>query len=216
MFDATRREIGERTLVSRRLLALIQSLEHSRTLETAAHKGLIFVQLYGVYEYAVRSAVQAMLSAIRTDGLCARDLHYQVLTLVLDPGFISAASSGRRACWGKRSALLQGSDSTAPLVSLADTAFPADGSHYRVRQLHTIWEVFGLSVPVLPEPRLAGRIEELVENRNAIAHGRRTPEEVGGRYSTSEIDKSITDIESVATYVVTAMETHYHGGGVRR
>ena len=174
------------------------------------------MQLYGTYEYAVHSAVQAMLSAIRDDGLCARDLHHRVLTLVLDAAFTSVADSGRRKSWEKRLDLVANFESTVPLLSLDNTTFPTDGSHYRVKQLYTIWSVFGLNVPVLPHPRLIRRIEELVENRNAIAHGRRTPEEVGGRYSTSEIDGTITDIESIGTYVVTAMEAHYKGAGVRR
>ena len=140
----------------------------------------------------------------------------RVLTLVLDGAFTSVAASGRGKSWEKRLDLVANFESTAPLVSLDNTTFPTDGSHYRVKQLQTIWGVFGLDVPVLPEPRLIGRIEELVENRNAIAHGRRTPEEVGGRYSASEMDKTITDIEGVGTYVVTAMEAHYKRGGVRR
>ena len=195
---------------------MVQTLDQSRMLEAAAHKGLIFVQLYGVYEYAVHSAVQAMLSAIRDEGLSAQDLHHRVLTLVLDGAFTSVAASGRGRSWEKRLDLVANFESTAPLGSLDNTTFPTDGSHYRVKQLQTIWGVFGLDVPVLPEPRLIGRIEELVENRNAIAHGRRTPEEVGGRYSASEMDKTITDIEGVGTYVVTAMEAHYKRGGVRR
>ena len=71
-------------------------------------------------------------------------------------------------------------------------------------------------MPVVPEPRLVGRIEELVENRNAIAHGRRTPEEVGGRYSTAEIEKTADDIEKIGSYFVTELERHYNAGGVRR
>jgi hypothetical protein len=85
-----------------------------------------------------------------------------------------------------------------------------------VKQLETIWAVFGLTVPVVPELRLLGRIEELVENRNAIAHGRRTAVEVGGRYSALEIEKRIDDVEQISSYVVTQMEDHYKGGGVRR
>ncbi len=73
-----------------------------------------------------------------------------------------------------------------------------------------------MTTPVVPESRLIGRIDELVENRNAIAHGRRTPEEVGGRYSTSEIEKRVDDIERITIYLVPEMETHYKAGGIRR
>ncbi len=118
--------------------------------------------------------------------------------------------------WEQRLDLVAKLDSTEPLQSLDNTVFPKDGSHYRVKQLETIWAVFGLTVPVVPEQRLIGRIEELVENRNAIAHGRRAAEEVGGRYSSLEIEKTIDDVEQISSYVVTQMEAHLKDGGVRR
>jgi hypothetical protein len=203
-------------LVAKQLIGLVRAFEGSKPPEAATCKGLMFVQLYGTYEYAVRSSVQAVLSSISGDGLCARDIHQRALTLVLHSGFDSASAAGPRRMWEQRLDLMAKLDSTGPLDSLDNSAFPRDGSHYRVRQLETIWAVFGLTVPVVPAPRLVGRIDELVENRNAIAHGRRTAEEVGGRYSTSEIEKTIDDIEQISSYVVTQMEAHYKAGGVRR
>jgi hypothetical protein len=114
---------------------------------------------------------------------------------------------------GVKAILVAGFESTTPLHSLDDTLFPTDGSHYRVAQL---WTIFGITVPVVPESRLIARIDELVENRNAIAHGRRTPQEVGGRYSTSDIEKRIDDIEITTVYLVTEMENHYNSGGIWR
>lgn len=219
MFEAARREVRERTLGSRRLLSSVQILGTSRPLEVAAYKGLILVQLYGVYEYAVQSAVRATLSAISSDRPCAQDLHRAALTLILNSPFLSVVDSGRRTMWQKRLSLVASLESPAPLAPFDDTIFPSDGSQYRVKQLQTIWSIFGLDalgVPVVPEARVLGRIEELVENRNAISHGRRTPEEVGGRYSTAEIEGQITDIEKLALYIITAMEDHYKAGGVRR
>jgi hypothetical protein len=216
VFNITITEINARILVAKQFLGLVRTFEGSKPPEAATCKGLMFVQLYGIYEYSVNSAVQATLSSIRGDGLCPLELHQRALTLVLHSRFISASTAGPRRMWEQRSDLVASIDSTSPLQSLDDTVFPKDGSHYRVRQLQTIWAVFGLAVPVVPEPRLLGRIEELVENRNAIAHGRRTAEEVGGRYSTLEIEKTVDDVGQISSYVVTEMETHYKAGGVRR
>ena len=174
----------------------------------------MFVQLYGAYEYAVHAAVQAVLVAVQADGLCPRDLHQKSLTLILNPQFLSASQGGRT--WERRRDLVASFESTVPLQKIDETLFPKDGSHYRVAQLETIWAVFGITVPVLPEARLKGRIDELVDNRNALAHGRRTPEEIGGRYSTSDIERRVDDIQRVAIYILTQMEEHYKAGGVRR
>ena len=216
MFNVTSTEIGSRVLAAKQLLGVVRAFEVSKPPEAATCKGLMFVQLYGTYEYAVHAAVQATLSFVRSDGLCPRDLHQRALTLVLNSEFISASMAGPGRIWEQRFGLVAGLDSTAPLHSLDNSVFPKDGSNYRVRQLETIWAVFGLTVPVVPEPRLIGRIGELVENRNAIAHGRRTAGEVGGRYSSLEIEKRIDDVEKISTYIVMQLESHYKGGGLRR
>jgi HEPN superfamily RiboL-PSP-like protein len=216
LFDLIRAEINARILVAKQLAALIRASEVARSLEAAVLKGLIFVHLYGIYENAIHSAVRAVLASVRSDQMSPRDLHYKILTLVLHREFASASDAGRLRMWKQRLDLVNSFDSATPLKSLDDTIFPSDGSHYRIAQLETIWTVFGIVVPVVPEPRYIGRIEELVENRNAIAHGRRTPEEVGGRYSVSDIEKRVIDIEQIAIYIVMQMETHYDSGGVRR
>ncbi len=75
---------------------------------------------------------------------------------------------------------------------------------------------FNLSQFVVPDNRHLGRIEELVENRNAIAHGRETAEEVGRRYSTSELGKRIDDVFTLTKYIISTMESHYLTGALHR
>lgn len=184
--------------------------------EAAACRGLLFVLLYGIYEFSVRSTVQGVLSSIRLDGIPPSRIHHRALTLALHPGFISIADSSTKKVWKKRIELVSDIESSLPIASLIDTTFPSDGSHYRVQQINTIWEIFGLTVPVLPENRLIGRIDELVENRNAIAHGRRTADDVGSGFSSDDMRKRIDDIEVISIYLLTEMESHYSRGGVLR
>jgi len=67
---------------------------------------------------------------------------------------------------------------------------------------------------VVPENRLLGRIEEMVENRNAITHGRRTPEDVGRGYSRLDIEERFTDLRRICEHVLGSLETHYNAGGL--
>jgi hypothetical protein len=216
MFAIARAEIGTRILDTKQLITLVRTFEVPNPLEAALCKGLIFVQLYGAYEYAVQSSVQGILLSIRNDGLAPRDLHARSLTLVLDSAFLSASTAGPRRLWARRLGLVSRFDDSSPLQALDNTLFPADGTHYRVGQLQTIWDIFGVSVPVVPEARLLGRIDELVENRNSIAHGRQRPEQVGRRYSIQEVERRIDDVEKIAMHIVSVLETHYTNGGVRR
>lgn len=195
----------------RTFLGLIDSFDRVETIHSSqiTCKGLVFVQLYGVYEFAVRASVQAALSAIKEGRLSPSQLPHEILCLVLDPLWVAAAKAGRSRMWEKRQDLIAKVVSGDSLSDLQDTLFPSDGSHYRVKQLHTIWKIFAIPGPVVPDPRFQGRIHELVENRNAIAHGRITAEEVGRRYTRRDLDLRADDTEVIATYVVETLNDYY-------
>ena len=214
MFSTVYAELAERQLTSQRNVILIKSLEEAAQGPTAsACKGLAFVQLYATYEYAVRAAVQATLIVLRAAGVEIRTLRRDLLALVLDSHWDSASSSGRPRVWESRMALIAHVDSREPTSILRDDLFPSDGSHYRINQLRTIWRIFCVNAPIVPEPRLRGRIEELVENRNAVSHGRRRPEEVGARYSWQDIAKRAEDTDTISHHIVSTLESHVNAGG---
>ena len=215
MFATVSAQIADRCLSSQKTVALIKSLEETSQVALAsACKGLAFVQLYATYEYSVRSAVQATLVALCAAGVEIRTLRRNLLALVLDPHWDSASDSGRPHVWDSRMALIASLDSSELTSTLRDDLFPNDGSHYRIHQLRTIWKIFSVSGPVVSEPRLIGRIEELVENRNAISHGRLTPEEVGSRYSWQEVASRVNDTDTIAGHVVSSLESHVQSGGL--
>ena len=215
MFATVSARIADWHLSNQRTVALIKSLEETSQMPLAsACKGLAFVQLYATYEYSVRSAVQATLVALGAAGVEIRTLHRDLLALVLDSHWKSVSSSGRKHVWDSRGALIASIDSGELTSTLKDDLFPNDGSHYRIQQLYTIWKIFSVSGPVVSEPRLIGRIGELVDNRNAISHGRLTPEEVGGRYSWQEVASRVDDTNAIAGHVVSSLESHVQSGGL--
>ena len=208
IFDLGRTEIAGRIMEGKRFLATASSRTTEHRDESATCRGLLFVQLYGIYEYSVRTAVQGGLEAIRRDGLSCTDVRRSLLSLVLDRQWKSASTSGRERVWETRCDLIYRMTSASPLLDLDNTLFPSDGSHYRVRQLYSIWMLFGISSPIVPEPRLQGRIEEIVDSRNAISHGRQTAYEVGQRHSHSDMEHRINDIETIVSHVIDTMDQH--------
>jgi len=215
MFHIIKRELNERMLVTRKLANHVRSLDPEGLPLAATFKGLTFVQLYATYEHVVRGSVQSMLSSISAETPEYRHLKAHVLSLALDARFEATSNCGPRRRWETRIALLEEATSANPASAIPDTAFPSDGSHYRVRQLQTIWRVFGIAEPVVPESKHNGRIEELVENRNAIAHGRSTAEEVGRRYSDPDISDCIDDIDAICLHILTTVHMHYQQQGHR-
>ena len=216
MFDISRGEVQRRILANKQFLSMAEAIRTTSQREAATCRGLLFIQLYGVYEYSVKSGVQAILSFIRRDVLAPVNIHHQALTLALNASFDSLSNVGPWKTWEKRLALVADLESTLPIQSIVDTAFPADGSHFRARQLQTIWTIFGITGSILPESRYIGRIDELVDIRNAIAHGRRTADEIGSGYSFDDMGKRVEDIERISIHLLTEMEKHYNRGGIRR
>ena len=166
-------------------------------------KGLVFVENYAVYEYVVVRCVDAVTQTLNRRSLELGDLRPEILALVLDPEFMSIAENSRRV-WQRRAGLMRRVRSR-DVAQIRDGLFPSDGSHFRCEQLETVWTLFGVGEPVVPDRRLMGRIDEMVEHRNAIAHGRDAPESVGGRYSVDEIEARVDDIEIVCTHVVSTL-----------
>lgn len=196
----------------REFMMLLHSQGFSSAPNIATGRGLAFVSLYATYEYTVRSSTQTTLASLRKDPLAIGQLRKELLALVLSPLWDSASSSGPPKIWDARISILNHADKKVSVSSIQDTHFPVDGSHFRPRQLHTLWKVFGISDPIVPELRFLGRIEELVENRNAISHGRRTAADVGRSYSKSDIETRIDDVEAICNYLVETMKTHYESG----
>jgi hypothetical protein len=97
---------------------------------------------------------------------------------------------------------------SASTFDVCDDLFPFDGSHFRFQQLETIWALFGLAVPIVTANRMMGRIDELVEHRNAIAHGRATAEEVGRRFSVGDIEGRINDTQDIYIHLISSMQLH--------
>lgn len=214
MFEAARAQVARRILEGRRLLALARTAGEGREGAAAACRGLLFVHLYGAYEYSVRAAVQAALDAVEQQSLSCGALRRSLLTLVLDPQWRSAEDVGTKGLWDSRLELVGAMGDAAPIRGLDSGLFPADGTHYRPHQLWTIQRVFGMEERIVPEGPLIGRIHELVDKRNEIAHGRSTATEVGGRFTSGEMERRIEDTEAIARHVIGAVEGHCGSGGL--
>jgi hypothetical protein len=93
------------------------------------------------------------------------------------------------------------------LVATPDDRFPHNGTQFRKSQLDVIWNLFGIASGLLPAPPIEFFIHEMVENRNAIAHGRSTAEDVGRNHSKAGILDKIADCRSLCFHIVSELET---------
>lgn len=172
-----------------------------------AARGLVFVQNYAVYEYVITQCVREMIAAANTLTIPLRDLRTELLALALNGEFDAISKGAIHKTWAHRCALMRSFHSANP-AQIRDGLFPKDGSQFRKQQLDTIWDIFGITEPVLPHPRFQSFIDEMVENRNKVAHGSDAPEDVGRRYSIADILSRINDNETLCTYLTSVIVNH--------
>jgi hypothetical protein len=213
-FDPIASEVSSRVTTCRSVVGSLHGTATSHPTYSQVFRGLIFVQMYALYEFTLSSAVRAAIEYVNASGRPCSQIRESVLSLLLAPEWLSAADAAPKRRWQVRSDLATAIRSPAVSGAFIDSTFPDDGSHFRTGQIATIWHVFGITAPLVPDQRLLQRIDELVENRNAIAHGRMTPEEVGKRYSPAEIAERVDDTESIVTHIISTMETQCTSGGL--
>ena len=165
-----------------------------------AARGHIYVSLYGMYERTVAECVETAIDLVNNSAISVSRLKEGVLLFALRPDFDSYRSIAQEKTWERGLRLLRKLASADPAQLVG--VFPADGSFMRPSQLQLIWQLFDLTGDPWPQPRLIGRINELVEARNHIAHGTEAPSERGRRISDGEAADRISDIEALCVHIV--------------
>lgn len=172
----------------------------------SAAKGLAFVQLYAVYEFTVRSIVRAAIDSINAHGHKMKDIAPSLTSLYLDPELMALRDRGLTRVWEQRLRLFDRAFS-ADVVNLSnDTSPPTDGSHYRHSHLLMIFKVFGITRLPVRRRRHLYRIDEVVDNRNKVAHGKETAEDIGRRYTRADIAHIAKQMESVCVLLVSIFD----------
>ncbi|MDM8530748.1 MAE_28990/MAE_18760 family HEPN-like nuclease [Anaerolineales bacterium HSG25] len=193
------------------LLQVIRSLESETPLisskDTKITKGLFFVHLYGAYEYTVTETIQKVLQIISDGSYSVSSYKPSLLSVVLDAECKAICSVGPDKKWLKRRALFEKA-ATDGIVSIDTVILPTGTGNLKQRQLEELWSMLGVESPALPRPPLIGRLEELVENRNAISHGRESPVTIGGRFTSSDLESRYNDVNELCSYLIQQLEIY--------
>jgi hypothetical protein len=157
-------------------------------------RGLAIVLLFAAYENLLTSLTRTLLE---------RALSLKVSNRRLRPGFrafalVSSARSIKDLSENKMYShglprLVEAADRGGRICTIDPSSFPTDGSFMKTSQIRVWCELFEIANPNLVLRRTWGKIEAVVSERNGVAHGRLTPEEVGRGYSEPEIRQLIFD-----------------------
>jgi hypothetical protein len=112
----------------------------------------------GFRAFALYSATQSALDRPK------KELYSHIL-----PNLVIVSSLGGRGC------------------TINAAAFPDDGSFMKASQIELWCKVFDVGPPQAVLQRTWGSVNAIVSQRNAIAHGQRTPDDVGRNYTEADI-----------------------------
>lgn len=171
-------------------------------------RGLAFVQVYGIHEYTVNNVVRITVPQIASRSHSYSDLKPTLLALFLDAEFKSARDCSVKKIWEQRLKLLERINSSVPISVLGEVPIPGDGTHYRHGHVEFILRVFGIQKSPTVRRQHLRRIDEVVDNRNLIAHGEEPAANIGKRYSRSEIHRMIRQMKSACLRLILVFEEY--------
>ncbi|WP_447409814.1 MAE_28990/MAE_18760 family HEPN-like nuclease [Clostridium perfringens] len=170
-------------------------------------KGLFFVYIYGIYEYTIVKTILKTIELINNEGPKLSECKVDLLCLILNDEYNSISSVGANKRWEKRwdinKKILENNN-----VMINTSIIPTDGKNYRYSQLKSVWTSFGIESDIIPRQDIGGRIEEMVNFRNYIAHGDKTPADIGRGFTITDLRTNYDAINLYCTYIVDVFEDY--------
>jgi hypothetical protein len=209
MLEAISGDISSRFREVQVLLNAVQSLDDPQLSESRQPlhqdyirilRGLFFVHLYGAFESSFNLIVGDACAQINLLQIPHCDLSSTLFSMALDPQFRALRDAPDRRKWEMRNALVE-RFRCQDAVEIPEGVFGIELQNVWCATIQQIFNVFSISEPVVPESRFRNYVDEVVEKRNAIAHGRESPSTVGRRFVTSELLQRYDALYGTAVHI---------------
>ncbi|MDE4175768.1 hypothetical protein PXK01_16520 [Phaeobacter sp. PT47_59] len=206
MFDTLEADIRELFVDCQRMLIYLQGLPnaglHPAPLEIRSLRGLWLVNLYGVMEKSVNMIADEIVNCIINDAVASSSLKPSLHGVFHFPKIQALKSCGDRAVIEKSLELLRASHS-AENVKLSSSPLPDKLQNVDAETIYLLCDLLSLKGHEIEVGR-RGRLNNLKERRNAVAHGRETPHSVGGRFNF----EGLQDLFRITSEEVFSFMTH--------
>lgn len=192
MFDGQpyRDELVRRLAAVRRVLAAAHPTSPASGIPDAGReaRGLVIVLLFASYENLLTSVCRRLLEIASTLRVGNRRLHRGFQLFAVHNHLQSIAAASEAKIWRESGTRLLTCAFDSRACTINTNLFPSDGSFMKRSQVTLFCSVFGLGDPGPLLQEVWDRLDTVVTERNGIAHGRLTPEEVGRNYSLADIE----------------------------
>lgn len=196
---------------ARVLLELIESLEpvtpaEATSVQVKILRGLYYVHLYAALEKTVNESVEQTLLLISREGIA--NGHYKTPFNVISlhnkmQGFKDA---GYKSFFKKSIDVFSAVDSEYA-SNINNTLFSTNLQNVWYKTLDEVLRCFGIPGFQI-DPRYRIIIDDIVDKRNAVAHGRESTIEIGERHRSDVLRKRMQDIIIVSDLFIDCLETY--------
>jgi hypothetical protein len=188
MLDCTahRAELDDRMMSIRNLLDATHNTAHSPDASREA-RGLAIVLLYASYEHLLVSVCQSVLEKAGSLRVGNRRLRPGLQLFAAFPKLQAVQAGGSGSIWRGSGMEIVNTIIDRRGCSISPAVFPDDGSHMRRSQVTTVCNLLDFDPPAPILREVWERIDTIVSERNAVAHGRRTADEIGRNYTLLEL-----------------------------
>lgn len=192
-------------------LEFIESLEPRSPSEQASIqvkllRGLFYVHLYSALEKTVNECVEQALLLIGSQGIENRHYQYRFNVVSLYGRMQAFKDAGYRSFFSKSVDIFSALDSSE-VSKIDNTIFSASLQNVWFKALDEVFQCFGMS-EFSVDPRLKTSVNEVVDKRNAVAHGRESAIYVGERHRSDTLRARTQDIQLVTDKFVDGLESY--------
>lgn len=191
-------------------LAYIESIEprepHIETpVQVKILRGMYYVHLYAALEKSINETVEQALILVSSKNIPNKHFATSFNTISLNPQMQAFKTVGYKGYIAKSIEVfraIEASDS----FDISNTLLSTSLQNIWHETIQQTLACFGIQ-PINFEPRVRLTIDEIVEKRNAVAHGREMPTTIGERHRSRILREKTQEILQVVDLVISAFET---------
>lgn len=191
-------------------LSFIESNERSNaaSIEVKILRGLFHVHLYSALEKVINETIEQTILLISRQEV--KNKHYKKIfnTISLNSKMQAFKQCSSKKYFQKATEVFESLESEKYL-KLNNTALAENLQNIWHTTLQEAINSFGAS-PIDFSPRTILTINEIVEKRNSVAHGRETPVSVGERHRAKVLREKAQEIQIVVEKFILVFEDYIH------
>jgi hypothetical protein len=187
-------------------LSYIESIEPDgeASVEVKILRGLYYVHLYSALEKAINETIEQVILIIKSENIKNKHFSTQFNVISLNSKMQSFKQCGYKDYFKKSTDVFLSVDSEESF-DISNTVFSQNLQNVWFKTIQETIDSFGAEQITL-EPRVRFTIDEVVDKRNAVAHGRETPVTVGERHRASVLRSKTQEIQNVVELVIDTFE----------